>query len=90
MRNPGGQATWTEPDGSSASLDTFTCSHCNAIVIVRPSVPLEDLGGFCRLCMKNVCGPCADKGVCRPFLKRIEREEEAEYRRRQNAKILGL
>lgn len=36
-----------------------------------------DLGGFCRLCMKHICGPCSDVGTCIPFERKLEINEQA-------------
>jgi hypothetical protein len=81
MQRPQGQATIVG-DEAPVERDTFTCFHCQRIVIVQlPGNPTVgagasvDLGGFCRLCMKHICGPCADQGSCTPFEKRLEREE---------------
>ena len=81
MRNPGGCALW-EGGGAPIERDTFTCSHCNSIVIVTPKQSPAEAGGFCRMCMKPICGPCADEGCCVPFEKRLE-EDERRYRLRQ-------
>lgn len=77
MRRAQGYAVWTDPslDQITRERDTFTCAHCNKIVIVEPKADPASLGGFCRLCMKNVCGPCADQGKCEPFEKKLEKME---------------
>lgn len=61
---------------------TFTCGHCNTVYNFEAKTsasglkgPPPDIGGFCRSCMKNVCGPCCDQGTCTPFLKRVEAAE---------------
>jgi len=51
--------------------DTITCYHCNKIVRVK-----KDPGGFCRICMKALCGPCADLGKCTPFEAKLEAYEK--------------
>lgn len=66
----------TSPDGL-VERDTFTCSHCQRVVLVTPRCDPADLGGFCRMCMKHLCGPCADEGNCTPFEKKLERYERA-------------
>lgn len=79
MLRPGGYAIIVDPALSKPiEQDTFTCCHCNRIVFLKasPNVPKPDIGGFCRLCMKNTCGPCADKGTCEPFEKKLERMEQ--------------
>ncbi len=46
----------------------------------------EEMGAFCRCCMKAVCLQCHDVGECIPLMKRIE---ELEARGRM-LKSLGL
>ena len=77
MLNPGGQGVWSHEDGTIVTRDTFTCSHCNSIVFCKatPGMPQPDVGGFCRLCCKHICGACADKGKCDPFEAKLERME---------------
>jgi hypothetical protein len=75
VRNPQGYALWTDPSGVAQERDTFTCAHCNSVVFVEPAKDPASLGGFCRLCMKNVCAKCADAGKCEPFEKKLEKME---------------
>lgn len=92
MRRPGGYAVAVAPDGSKPiECDTITCAHCNSVVLLHKLSPTAgaDLGGYCRQCMANICGPCADRGYCSPFLKRIERAESLQYRRNQLLKAGG-
>lgn len=86
MRNAQGYAVWTGPSGPPKECDTFTCSHCNKIVFVPPKADPSTLGGFCRLCMKNICGPCHQEGSCKPFEKKLE---EIEARDRMRRAITG-
>lgn len=85
MRKPGGYATWTGEDGVR-EMDTFTCAHCQRIVHVKPKCRIDELGGFCRACMKAVCPSCADKG-CVPFEKKLEAAEAAYHARRSYGMI---
>jgi hypothetical protein len=80
MRNPGGYAVVTDGD-SVREADTFTCAHCNSIVIVKAGQKAEDVGGFCRMCMDLICPRCAD-GPCVPFEKKLEAQEAAYHARR--------
>lgn len=75
MRKPQGYAVWNGPGGVEKEMDTFTCHHCLMVVFVPPKADPSQLGGFCMLCMKNICGPCADKGSCTPWEKEMERQE---------------
>jgi hypothetical protein len=83
MRHPGGYATFTSEDGVR-EMDTFTCAHCQKIVHVKPKASPDELGGFCRNCMKPVCPSCASKG-CTPFEKRLEAWEAKDRARRSYA-----
>lgn len=74
MRKPGGYAVWASPDGVTKEKDTITCAHCGKLVFVDPP-PAPPPGGFCRVEMKPVCGPCADLGRCTPFEKKLEEQE---------------
>lgn len=78
MLNPGGYATWTSPE-SLTERDTFTCGHCNNIVIVPPKANPSDLGGMCKSCMKLICPKCTAlwnrTNKCTPFEKQLEKIE---------------
>ena len=74
----------TRDDGKVNEYRTATCSHCQHITVIRPGA---DLGGFCTLCMKNICGPCADLGSCTPFEKKLEQEQKAYDRNRMWAAL---
>lgn len=79
MLRPGGYAIIVDPAlAKPVEADTFTCGHCNGIVFCQatPSLPKPDIGGFCRLCYKHICGKCADKRSCDPFEKKLERMEQ--------------
>lgn len=87
MRNPQGYITvvggWTNEE-----YDSVTCGHCNRIVIVKPGsgatvylLPQlvgpakEEMGAFCRQCMRAICLTCHDDGRCTPLMRRIEAME---------------
>ncbi len=81
-RGQGGYLVITDPNaGTVKERDTFTCFHCNNIVIVEYKADPESLGGFCRLCMKNVCKNCLGQG-CLPFEKKLEQMEAQDRFRR--------
>lgn len=42
----------------------------------------QDIGGFCRVCMRSICGPCCDIGSCTPWEKQMEAMERREQVRR--------
>jgi hypothetical protein len=64
----------TDPDAPTVERSTITCCHCQHVVIIAPGAAAADVGGFCRLCFKHTCGPCADK-PCTPFEAKLERME---------------
>lgn len=70
--------------GGTVEYETFTCIHCNEIVRVPHRASPDDCGGFCRQCMAPTCPKCTAKGVCTPFLKKVE---EIERRARMLAAI---
>lgn len=101
---PHGYATVTTPEAASGRLnglkveqfnsgtneyDTVTCNHCNSVTHIRPRMDPADMGGLCKICMKMICAGCLDQG-CKPFEKKIEEMEKADYLRRQNAMVMGL
>lgn len=55
--------------------DTFTCSHCNTIVFVKPKCDPADMGGLCKTCMGLICPRCANKGGCDPHEEKLKRIE---------------
>lgn len=98
MRNPGGYAFITNPSPGKIHLDggrvefacegvteydTFSCRHCGSVRHVRPKERPEDLGGLCKQCMGIICPSCLDEGQCTPLIKRIEEEEERDFRLRE-------
>ena len=75
MLKPGGYAFSFDVIGVRQEADTFTCHHCNTIVVVKPKCDPCDLGGMCRICEKMICPSCVDIGKCDPFEKKLERIE---------------
>lgn len=82
MFRPGGYGFCFDPDGTKQEHDTFTCFHCQFVVMVPPKCNPDDLGGMCRICMNMICPRCVNKGVCTPFEKKLE---QAEAKRRFHA-----
>lgn len=70
-----GTAIIVDPDAPLVELHTITCCHCQRVVHFKAGQSETDIGGFCRLCMKATCGPCADSGACVPFEAKLERQE---------------
>jgi len=89
MRRPTGYGVTTSPDHPPIKRDTISCGHCQRIVFVKPgeasTVYLifdrvrwawkEEMGAFCRLCMRPVCLQCHGYGGCIPWEKKIEISE---------------
>lgn len=69
-----GYACITDPVDGIKECDTHTCAHCQKLVFTPPNKKIEEVGDFCRGCMKVICLNCVGKG-CTPFLKKIELEE---------------
>lgn len=82
MRNAQGYLVITDPNSRGpVEHDTFTCHHCNRIVVVPTKAAPDTVGGFCRMCMKMVCPSCVE-GNCTPFEKKMEAMEAQEHFRR--------
>lgn len=75
MTAPRGYAAIVGPDAPIKECDTITCCHCQRVVFLKPKQDPTEAGGFCRLCFRHTCGPCADRGVCDPFERQLERME---------------
>ena len=72
MRNAGGYLIVVDPERPTHEQDTFTCIHCNKIVLVKGTV--TDFA-WCRKCMKPVCEKeiCQDR--CLPWERQLEISE---------------
>lgn len=86
MRNPQGHGIWVYPDAPAKECDTFTCAHCQFVVLVHAKEDPAKLGGFCFPCAKLICKDCVKTGRCEPFEKQIEKMEK---RDRLLSAILG-
>lgn len=87
MRNAQGYATLFDPSQGSGvkECDTFTCGHCQHIVHTRPlqdAADAPDAGGLCKVCMRLICGPCADLGKCTPWEVQLQKFEARDRARR--------
>ena len=80
---PGGYSVWDDPVTGKKERDTFTCCHCNRIVIVKPFQNPDEMGGFCRNCMNLMCKTCVDKATCTPFEKKLDLWESRSRLRQQ-------
>lgn len=80
MPRPDGYLVADGPTGRD-EFDTFNCAHCQRIL-----VGIAQVGGFCRLCDKNLCQGKACHNGCKPFEAKIE---AMEARDRLRKAVLG-
>lgn len=64
----------TDGNGNTQEGESFTCFHCQKIVIIPPKSRPEDMGGLCYLCYRLVCPNCVGKD-CDPFEEKRKRLE---------------
>lgn len=66
--------------GSTASEHkTYTCDHCNKVVIVKHKMRPEDMGGHCRICDGLLCPTCVATGICEPFEEKLKQMEQKQF-----------
>ncbi len=69
---------------------TYTCSHCNAVVVMEPLRTRER--GYCRKCSQRVCDGCATVMAktfeCRPMTQIVDEILEATVRQNASTTIL--
>lgn len=76
--------------GARDEADMMGCKHCQRLMKKRD---WQADGGFCHGCDAAVCGPCADRIPrfgCETFVRVVEAKIERQYRREQNARLMGL
>jgi hypothetical protein len=61
-------------EGQMLEAPTFTCSHCNGVVIVNPDRRRER--AYCRRCDHLVCDGCGAVGECRSFARAMDLAQE--------------
>jgi len=91
-----GYAVTVDPDHPTVERDTTTCGHCQRVIFCKPGtaqttylifdraawVWTEELGAFCRVCMRPICFACCDQGRCLPWEQKLERSEARDRLRR--------
>lgn len=82
MRKPQGYLVGTSLDGLVSEADTFTCSHCQKIVIVKPMCDPADMGGRCGMCDSLICQNCVGH-ECIPWEEKMK-QLEASYEARRS------
>lgn len=89
MRNPGGYGIIIDPVFGVSEFDTITCSHCQTIVRVDAGHDPADIGAFCTICAKHICGPCHESmsrgNGCIPWEKKMEQIEARDRARKSYA-----
>ena len=81
LRSPNGLGFEFGPDGNKEYL-TIGCGHC-AYSKLFTKQEGADLGGYCMVCNRLICGPCADKGKCEPWEEYLAKKE-AEFESRRS------
>ncbi len=77
---PGG-LVWLNDGYKTVEHESYTCGHCNKIVVVPHKERAENMGDICHGCMHLICVDCIGRG-CRPIEKWCEQEEaRARFRR---------
>ncbi len=81
--------------GKKLEHDVISCTHCETLMFVQDWKKERKQGGgtVCRKCQAPVCGPCGERMIlfgCEPFLEKIDRIIEENYRKEQNRKVLGI
>jgi hypothetical protein len=71
----GGYAVISTPEGGLREFSSFTCAHCQRIVLLQARASAAESGGWCGVEGKPICGPCASDGTCRPWEKQFEKIE---------------
>jgi len=70
--------------------DTYTCSHCQYVVILNPDRKRERYK--CKGCSHHICDNCAAKmaagAACKTYAQFIYEQQEAESRRSDSLIIL--
>jgi hypothetical protein len=70
---PGG-LVWVNDGYTTVEHESYTCGHCNRIVVVPHKERPENMGDICHGCMHLICADCVGRG-CRPIEKWCEQEE---------------
>jgi hypothetical protein len=76
-------------DDVTIIVDTAKCQHCQAPIAIPDRRKLTDYADICRNCNGFICLK-AECNTCTPWLKRIEAQEAAFYKREQFRKSMGF
>ena len=86
LRRPNGLTFEFHPGGEIIEGETLACGHCGRMKVVFKQAE-KDLGGYCMICNRLICGPCADLGKCEP-LEEYLAKKEAEFRSRRSMGLI--
>lgn len=81
MRKASGVALTFDERGKIIENETFTCKHCQKVVLIPHQADPSQMGGFCYSCAALVCPACYGK-PCEHFEKKLERAEAQYHARR--------
>lgn len=76
-----GYAVAFDQNGKVIEHETFTCRHCQTIVVIAPKADPADMGGHCQSCNALICPDCTAR-PCDHFEKKLERAEASYHARR--------
>jgi transcription elongation factor Elf1 len=73
-------------EGKLVEAATYTCPHCNGIVVKEPKRTRER--AYCYSCGENICDACGVKALSetehKSFNKYLDEVERSAYREQQN------
>ena len=73
--------------GTIEEADLIGCNHCHC-AMKKPAWQAD--GAFCHVCDRPICPNCAEKPGCTPYVEKLQRAINEDYRRRQLARMLGI
>jgi hypothetical protein len=78
-------------EGAIYESATYTCSHCQTVVIINPQRTRSR--GYCRKCNHNICDRCeaarvANGGECMTMNERIDRIQNAAVKGQLGSRFL--
>lgn len=81
MNSTEGVAHFLDGNGRVIERETFTCVHCQAIVVIGHKAHPSQMGGHCYSCDALTCPDCAQK-PCDHFEEKLARVEASYHARR--------
>lgn len=87
------RASGFKPEGTNTDFfeaATYTCSHCQAVVVMNPERKRERY--TCRGCSHMICDPCAAKRAsgegCKTYAQKLDEILQAEVKQTSSGLIL--